>query len=84
MEILFLLILLGVLIIVILVCSLCSKNFRGEFLLVFSSVTFGVALSCYLVKDTPKAIDVYRGNTALKITSINGVPKDTVVIFKDE
>lgn len=32
---------------------------------------------------TPKAIDVYRGKTELEITSVNGVPKDTVVVFKN-
>ena len=30
----------------------------------------------------PTAIDVYRGLTELEITTVNGVPKDTVVIFK--
>lgn len=32
----------------------------------------------------PSAIDVYRGNTELEITSINGIPTDTVVVFKKE
>ena len=35
-------------------------------------------------KPTPSAIDVYRGNTELEITSINGIPTDTVVVFKKE
>lgn len=35
-------------------------------------------------KPTPTALDVYRGNTELKITSVNGVPTDTVVIFKNK
>lgn len=30
----------------------------------------------------PSALDVYRGNTTLKIMSVNGVPQDTVVVFK--
>lgn len=33
-------------------------------------------------KNTPKAIDVYRGNTELKIHSINNIPQDTVVVWK--
>lgn len=33
-------------------------------------------------KPTPSALDVYRGNTELEITSINGIPTDTVVVFK--
>ena len=35
-------------------------------------------------KPTPSAIDVYRGNTELEITSVNGVPTDSVVVFKKE
>lgn len=30
----------------------------------------------------PSALDVYRGNTELEITSVNGIPIDTVVVFK--
>ena len=30
----------------------------------------------------PSAIDVYRGNIELEITSVNGTPIDTVVVFK--
>lgn len=32
--------------------------------------------------EVPKAIDVYRNRTELRITSINGVPTDTVVVWK--
>ena len=32
----------------------------------------------------PSAIDVYRGNTELEITSVNGTPIDTVVVFKEK
>ena len=34
------------------------------------------------ISSEPTAIDVYRGLTELEITSVNGVPKDTVVVFK--
>lgn len=34
--------------------------------------------------QTPSALDVYRGNTELEITSVNGTPIDTVVVFKKE
>lgn len=30
----------------------------------------------------PKPIDVYRGKTELEITSVNGVPRDTAVVWK--
>ena len=35
-------------------------------------------------KQKPSALDVYRGNTKLEITSVNGTPIDTVVVFKKE
>ena len=35
-------------------------------------------------KHKPSALDVYRGNTELEITSVNGVPTDSVVVFKEK
>ena len=32
----------------------------------------------------PTALDVYRGNTELEITSVNEIPTDTVVVFKNK
>lgn len=32
----------------------------------------------------PTPLDVYLGNTELRITSVNGVPTDTVVVFKNK
>lgn len=32
----------------------------------------------------PSALDVYRGNTELEITSVNGTPIDTIVVFKKD
>lgn len=34
------------------------------------------------IRDTPTALDVYQGNTELKITYEGKVPVDTVVIYK--
>lgn len=34
-------------------------------------------------KPMPTALDVYRGNTELKIISVNGIVTDTVVVFKN-
>ena len=44
----------------------------------------GYIMGLVVVDDEPTALDVYRGNTELKITSVNGIPTDTVVIFKDK
>jgi hypothetical protein len=43
-------------------------------------------VSIYVLEfnPTPTALDVYRGNTVLEITSVNGVPTDTVVVFKNK
>lgn len=49
------------------------------FILMF--IGFLLVANCFM--PTPKAIDVYRGKTELEITSVNGVPKDTVVVFKN-
>ena len=35
-------------------------------------------------KHKPSALDVYRGNTELEITSVNGTPIDSVVVFKEK
>ena len=35
-------------------------------------------------KPKPSALDVYRGNTELEITSVNGVPTDSVAVFKEK
>lgn len=40
-------------------------------------------LSNIIGTPTPSALDVYRGNTKLEVTSVNGIPTDTVVVFKN-
>ena len=35
-------------------------------------------------ESIPTAMDVYQGNTELEIISVNGVPTDTVVVFKNK
>ena len=50
------------------------------------SCTLGITMFALSVSDdsayTPTALDVYRNKTELQITSVNGVPTDTVVVFK--
>ena len=33
---------------------------------------------------SPQAIDVYRGKTSLEITSVNNIPTDSTVVWKNE
>ena len=52
-------------------------------------ITMSVVLELCLIsniieKQKPSALDVYRGNTELEITSVNGIPTDTIVVFKKE
>lgn len=42
----------------------------------------GYIIGLVVVDDEPTALDVYRGKTELKITSVNDIPTDTVVVFK--
>lgn len=42
---------------------------------------------CYAIYNTPttpQAIDVYRGHTELQITSVNDMPQDTIVVWKNK
>ena len=44
-----------------------------------------IAIADAHIKDhNPTDLDVYRGNTELEITSVNGIPTDTVVVFKNK
>ena len=88
----------GVIIIGILVCvsviltALVGRNSSCDFNM---GVPMGIAIGTLMTielcllddimgKHKPSAIDVYRGNTELEITSVNGVPTDSVVVFKEK
>ena len=64
----------------------CDDSFNvGTF--IGSFITILLVIEICFVSDiignpTPSALDVYRGNTELEITSVNGIPTDTVVVFK--
>lgn len=64
------------------VICICVK---GDLMGLFGTllVTFGIAIVITGSDvDSPSAIDVYRNKTTLEITSVDGVPTDSVVIFK--
>ena len=46
-------------------------------------ITFMFAIMSHIKSKSITPLDVYRGNTELEITSVNGVPTDTVVVFKN-
>ena len=86
-------IIVGVLILAsIILCSYISDRCDGGF---DAGVFIGAVIMILMVieiclvaiiteKPTPSAIDVYRGNTELEITSVNEVPTDSVVVFKEK
>ena len=86
----------GAIIVGVLICALitlgdyirdrCSSGFDAG-VVIGVVITILFALEVCLVSNiiggpVPSALDVYRGNTELEITSINGVPTDTAVVFK--
>lgn len=89
-------IIVGVVIVGILICALVifslytSTNSTDDFIIgwwtgviIMILIVFEVNLLSNIIgKPTPSALDVYRGNTEMEITSVNGTPIDTVVVFK--
>lgn len=64
-------------------CFVVFKTCRAEFAM--GSVLMGIIIAyvfCLIDVSKPSALDVYRGKTTLEITSVNGIPKDTVVVYK--
>ena len=88
----------GVIIVGILICVSVilsfhiSNNSTEDFdigVIIGCFMTILVIFEVYLLsniigKPTPSALEVYRGNTELEITSVNGVPTDSVVVFKEK
>ena len=53
------------------------------FIIISFIIVACVSLLVDLKLNNPSAIDVYRGKTELEIHSINGIPQDTVVVWKN-
>jgi hypothetical protein len=54
-------------------------------MLILGSICIYVALThagCPYLKNTPTALDVYRGKTTLEITYRDSVAVDSVVVYK--
>lgn len=82
-------ILIGILIFVLIIFGACVSNDSsfeegvtlGIIIAILVAIEIGL-VSSIKAKPAPSALDVYRGNTELEITSVNGTPIDTVVVFK--
>ena len=86
-------IIIGVLILAsIILCTYISERCDGSFVagVFIGAITIMLMIieMCLVAiitgKPKPSALDVYRGHTELEITSVNGVPTDTVVVFKEK
>lgn len=68
---------------------LWGKGMQKDEDLYFKFSIFSVVIAAILIVlgaklgSMPSPIDVYRGKTELEITSVNGVPTDTVVVWKN-
>ena len=52
--------------------------------LAISCICFYMGFICYCFNGKPSALDVYQGKTTLEITYKDGVPVDSVVVFKNK
>ena len=86
-------IIVGILICILIILSFHISNDSTEDfdigVIIGGIITILVIIEVYLLsnitgKPQPSALDVYRGYTELEITSVNGTPIDTVVVFKKE
>lgn len=63
------------------------KSTRDKCWIAIFGFLIGVFLMLLLYEEfigcQPNALDVYRGLTELEVTSINNVPQDTVVVWKN-
>ena len=66
------------------------KGMQKDEDLYFKFSIFSVVIAAILIvlavnlTNMPRAIDVYRDKTRLQITSVDGVPTDTIVVWKNK
>ena len=70
------------------ICGIIIANKHNDIMPFISGFLTGVAIMVGVIKHieikSPTPLDVYRGNTELEITSVNGIPADTIVVFKNK
>ena len=74
-------------IIVFIVIGICTTIINEDRNIIWASVLLviafiGEAFIIYDINNTPTALDVYEGNTELRITYEGKIPVDTIVIYK--
>lgn len=64
--------------------NLYGDEGNGWIRIIFYGILFIVTLCAAISADqSPQAIDVYRGKTSLEITSVNNIPVDSTVVWKN-
>ena len=74
-------------IIVFIVIGICTTIINEDRNIIWASVLLVIAFIgeifiIYDINNTPTALDVYRGNTELRITYEGKIPVDTIIIYK--
>lgn len=69
-------------ILVLMISVSTESNTTGFISPIIAGLGIGLIIDGH--QQIPKAIDVYRGNTTLQITYEDGVPVDSVVVFKEK
>lgn len=67
---------------VLFIYSYKDRDIKGICSSIVLFVLLGITLMVLVNNSMPQAIDVYRGKTTLQITYRDGIPVDTVVVFK--
>ena len=76
------LLIIGVILIILGICS--NVNPAPTFFVVFGFIFISSGINGLNDKNKPTAMDVYQGKTTLEITYKDGVPIDSMVVFKDK
>ena len=72
-----------IMIIIGLICLLSDASGLAFFLSVIGAYLLSGGIMMYQESCKPTAIDVYKNKTTLEITYRDGVPVDSVVVFKN-
>ena len=79
------LIMLGLIILIIgLICLFVDKSGFAFLFGVIGAYILSGGIMMHQESHKPTAMDVYQGKTTLEITYKDGVPVDSVVVFKDK
>lgn len=63
---------------------ICTEDRVIVSMAILGALTFSIFSTALTIQDKPTAIDVYRGKTTLKITYVDSVAVDSVVVFKEQ